>query len=191
MSRIRFDEFDIDRVTFDVGEKFMNKYTRYGVKYKYNNDFVGDLRITTATATSLLECTYIGMDKFGSGHSVTLLLDDDAFYTILAKVGDKFKDHINRKKEINIPVSDDFSKLYCKLIESKSGRIYTEFYTHEEGGDIINTPVEDLKAPLSVRPILTLQFIVGPTVNMKVQIAKSYYKKIRYNNDNYDLAFKD
>jgi hypothetical protein len=191
MSRIRFDEFDIGRVTFDVGEKFMNKYTRYGVKYKYNNDFLGDLRMTTQTATSLLECTYIGMDKFGSGHSVTLSLDDDKFYTIAAKIADKFKDHINRKKDINIPISDDFSKLYCKLIESKTGRIYTEFYTHEEDGDIINTPVEDLKAPLSVRPIFTMQFIVGPTVNMKVQIAKSYYKKVKHTNDNYDLAFRD
>jgi hypothetical protein len=169
MSRIRFDEFDLDRVSFDVGEKFMNKYTRYGVKYHYNNDFIGDLRMTTQTASSLLECSYIGMDKFGSGHSVTLILDDDKFYSIAAKVADKFKNHINRKKDINIP----------------------EFYTHEEGGDIINTPVEELKAPIMVRPIFTMQFIVGPTVNMKVQIAKSYYKKVKYNNDGYDLAFRD
>jgi hypothetical protein len=69
--------------------------------------------------------------------------------------------------------------------------VYTEFYTHEEGGDIINTPVEELKAPIMVRPIFTMQFIVGPTVNMKVQIAKSYYKKVKYNNDGYDLAFRD
>lgn len=191
MSRIRFDEFELDRVSFDVGEKFMNKYTRYSVKYQYNNDFVGDLRMTTQTASSLLECSYIGMDKFGSGHSVTLILDDDRFYSIAAKIADKFKNHINRKKDINIPVSDDFSKLYCKLIESKSGTVYTEFYTHEEGGDIINTPVEELKAPIMVRPIFTMQFIVGPTVNMKVQIAKSYYKKVKYNNDGYDLAFRD
>lgn len=191
MNRIKFNELDIDRVVFDEGEKIRNIYTRYSVRYKYGSDFVSDLRMTTPSASSLLRCTYIGKDNFG-GHSATFVLDDDKFYSILASIGEKFKEFVGKKKGINYPISEDSSKLYCKMIESsKSEKVYTEFYTHEEDNEIVTTPIESLKGPLMMRPIFTVHFIVGPTINMKVQIYKSYYKKLERQNGDYDLAFKD
>ena len=106
MNRIRFNDFDIKRVVFDEGDKIRNIYTRYNVRYKYSNDFVADLRITTPTASSLLTCTYIGKDNF-NGHTATFMLDDDKFYTILASIGELFKEYINKKKGVNYPISED------------------------------------------------------------------------------------
>jgi hypothetical protein len=190
MSRIRFDEFDIRRVVFDEGEKLTNIYTRYNVRYKYSTDFVSDLRMTTQSASSLLRCTYIGNDNYG-GHSATFVLDDDKFHSTMAAIGEKFKEHVS-KKGINYPISEDSSKLYCKMIESsKSERVYTEFYTHNDDNEIIITPIDDLRAPLDMRPIFTVYFTVGPTINTKVQIYKAYYKKLGPNAGDYDLAFKD
>jgi hypothetical protein len=189
MNRIRFNDFDIKRVVFDEGDKIRNIYTRYNVRYKYSNDFVADLRITTPTASSLLTCTYIGKDNF-SGHTATFILDDDKFYTILASIGELFKEYINKKKGVNYPISEDSSKLYCKMIESAE-KVYTEFYTQGDDSEIVTTPIEELKGPLMMRPIFTAHFIVGPTINMKVQIYKSYYKKVERQHGDYDLAFKD
>lgn len=191
MSRIRFDEFDINRVVFDDGEKIKNNYVRYNVRYRYGTDFVSDLRMTTQLASSLLQCTYIGKDNYG-GHTATFILDDDTVYSILAAIGEKFKEHVGKKKGINYPISEDASKLYCKMIESsKSERVYTEFYTHDEDNEITVTPIEDLKGPLDMRPIFTVYFTVGPTINTRVQISKAYYKKLEHKNGDYDLAFKD
>jgi len=178
---ITSSKFDINKVSFSAPVDIGNKYTRYNVRYLYDNDSIRNLTLTTGGKDILMTCTgvYPEQGQFAKEHSYqsTLVTEKDTadMYSAIVDIVKKFKSEIIPNGELKCPVKeldDGTTKLYTKLIQSNDGNVYTVFT--DKDNEAID--VKELATSFKCRPCIAINFVLdrGIRASMKLQMTRVY-----------------
>lgn len=166
-SNIKFENISFVKVP-------MKGYDRYDVKYD------GHLAMITTNSPSVTIKSFGIQDEISNFQrtspqkQATFIIDESnvdqcEFYNVLHTIAEKFaKSH--PKLELHTPFKsiDEGARMYCRLIQSAAGKIYTRAYTFD------NKPVEitTLDTMFTGRPLVCISFTVKDRINMRIQVSE-------------------
>jgi hypothetical protein len=179
------NKFDSSKVSFSAPSDIGNRYVRYNVRYIYDNNTIKNINLTTNTKDTFVICTGIHLEKGQYAkehmHQSTIVINDESMdlFGAIVEIAKKFKNEIIPNGELKCPVKevdDGTVRLYTKLIESNTGKVYT-IIQDKDGNEF---DVENLGTSFECRPCISINFVVDSNkkASMKIQLTRMYVSNV-------------